>query len=33
LLYLRAVSLIKHNVTRNFNLSGGLVKDSICPCV
>ncbi|KAL5654072.1 hypothetical protein ACJX0J_033391, partial [Zea mays] len=29
LLYLRAVSLIKHNVTRNFNLSRGLVKDSI----
>jgi hypothetical protein len=26
-------SLIKHNVTRNFNQSSGLVEDTICPCV
>jgi hypothetical protein len=30
---LGAISLIKHNVTRNFNYSSGLVEDSICPCV
>jgi hypothetical protein len=30
---LGAISLIKHNVTRNLNQSSGFVEDSICPCV